>query len=234
MQFLKTLACMAWADGEFSHAELNFIKHFARQFDLSGDEWLEVEMYVDEKVHAEEAQRVVGRFVSRVRRPRERRMLVTAVEQLLKSDEELRDTEREWLEDLRDAGGQSTRPSFLLDGLRSFLRIGSTPLKPAAEGRKAEFHDFIHNRVLFKFRRRVGSERLEREASPEKLKKLTLSAAFVAKIGYVDNEFLPQEADFIRKVLCELWSISPPLAEAVTGIAIETVAKGMDLYRLLE
>lgn len=238
VEFLKVLACVAWADEEVTNAELNFIKRFVRQFDLTGEEWAQVEMYLDEKVGVEEMRRTTRRFLSRVGRPRERQMLVDAVEQLLKSDEKLTDTEREWMSDLQEVVSGAKGTPFFLDGLKSLLRIGgksrASPHVSSKDGRDAEFHDFIHNRVLFRLRRRLGPERLEKEGSPEKLKKLTLSAALLARVGYVDNEFLPQEEAFMKKVLCEAWGASPPMAEAVSQVAMETVSQGVDLHRLIQ
>jgi len=231
---LKVLACMAWADGEFSNAELNFIKHFARHFHLDGDEWLQLEMYMDERVSEEEARRVTRRFVAQLRSPGQRRKLTGTVEQLLKSDEILSDSEREWLEDLERAVAETSLPSFLVDGLKSFLRIGAGSRQFVAGEREAEFHDFIHNRVLFRLRRRLKSRQLEQIGRPEKLKKITLAASFLAHVGYVQDGFHGEEVEFIRRVLRDVWHVSKPLAEAITGIAMETASKGLDLYRLME
>jgi len=90
VEFLKVLACVAWADEEVTNAEINFIKQFVRQFDLTGEEWAQVEMYLDEKVSVEEMRRVTRRFLSHVGKARERQVLVGVVERLLRSDEKLR------------------------------------------------------------------------------------------------------------------------------------------------
>ncbi|MCH7914513.1 MAG: TerB family tellurite resistance protein [Deltaproteobacteria bacterium] len=234
VEFLKVLACVAWADEEVTNAELNFIKQFVRRFDLSGDEWMQVELYLSERVDAEEMKQVTRRFFSRVHRSKERRMLVDAVENLLRADESLTDTEQEWLRDLQEVVSGAKKTVFFLDGLKSLLRIGGENQKGTDEGRDADLHDFIHNRVLFKLRRRLGSERLEECGTPAKLKKLTLSAALLGRVGYVDNEFLPQEEAFMKKVLSETWGASPPVAEVITEIAIETVRHGVDLHRLVK
>ena len=234
VEFLKVLACVAWADEEVTNAELNFIKQFVRRFDLSGDEWMQVELYLSERVDAEEMRQVTRRFFSRVHRSKERRMLVEAVENLLRADENLTDTEQEWLRDLQEVVSGAKKTVFFLDGLKSLLRIGGENQKGTDEGRDADLHDFIHNRVLFKLRRRLGSERLEECGTPAKLKKLTLSAALLGRVGYVDNEFLPQEEAFMKKVLSETWGASPPVAEVITEIAIETVRHGVDLHRLVK
>lgn len=234
VEFLKVLACVAWADEEVTNAELNFIKQFVRRFDLSGDEWVQVEVYLSERVDAEEMRQVTRRFFSRVHRSKERRMLVDAVENLLRADENLTDTEQEWLRDLQGIVSGAKKTVFFLDGLKSLLRIGGENQKGTDEGRDADLHDFIHNRVLFKLRRRLGSERLEECGTPAKLKKLTLSAALLGRVGYVDNEFLPQEEAFMKKVLSETWGASPPVAEVITEIALETVRHGVDLHRLVK
>jgi len=159
---------------------------------------------------------------------------VEAVENLLRADENLTDTEQEWLRDLQEVVSGAKKTAFFLDGLKSLLRIGGENQKGTDEGRDADLHDFIHNRVLFKLRRRLGSERLEECGTPAKLKKLTLSAALLGRVGYVDNEFLPQEEAFMKKVLSETWGASPPVAEVITEIAIETVRHGVDLHRLVK
>ncbi|MGH7830216.1 MAG: TerB family tellurite resistance protein, partial [Candidatus Binatia bacterium] len=173
VEFLKVLACIAWADEKLTTGEINFIKKFMRQFDLSGEEWTQVEMYLDERVGPEETKRVTRRFLSRVARPKERRMLVEAVRHLLESDGKLTEAKREWLRGLDELVSETRGKLYLMDGLKSLLRLGGKGKEPFHDGREADLHDFIHNRVLFRLRRRLGARRLEEEGSPEKLKKLT-------------------------------------------------------------
>jgi uncharacterized tellurite resistance protein B-like protein len=224
---------MAWADEELARSEINLLGRLMHDFQLSGDERLQVEMYLDEKVDSEEARRVTRRFLVRVHRPAQRRQLVATVEKLLDSDEHRAPEEQEWLQELHDSIAESSG-SFLLDGLRSVLRIGSAGAAGLDSGRESHLHDFIHNRVLFKLRHRVGAESLERETKPDKLKELTLCAAFLARVGYIDESFLPQEKEFIEKLLGEVWGIAPSLAEAVCGVAMETANGGLDFFRLLQ
>jgi uncharacterized tellurite resistance protein B-like protein len=125
IEFLKVLACMAWADEKVTRAEISLIGRLMHDFHLSGEERMQVEMYLDEKVDSEEARRVTRRFLARLRRAAERKQLVTTVEKLLDSDDHRTPEEREWLQELNDAVAESSG-SFLLDGLRSVLRIGAT------------------------------------------------------------------------------------------------------------
>ena len=233
IEFLKVLACMAWADGEVNPAEISLIGGLMHELQLSGEERLQVEMYLDEKVGSDEARRATRRFLARVHRSAQRKHLVETVEKLLDSDARRTPEEREWLQELRDAVAESSG-SFLLDGLRSVLRIGTAVADKSDPGREAELHDFIHNRVLFKLRRRVGPTVLEQETKPDKLKELTLCAGLLAQVGGVDDVFLPQETQFIQKVLREVWRISPILAEAVCVVAIETAKRGLDLFRHIQ
>jgi uncharacterized tellurite resistance protein B-like protein len=233
IEFLKVLACMAWADKEVTRPEISLIGRLTHDFQLSGDDRLQVEMYLDEKVTAEEAKRVTRRFLARVRRPAQRKQLLATVEKLLDSDEHRAPEEHEWLDELHGAIAESSG-SFLLDGLRSVLRIGSAGAAGPDSGRESQFHEFIHNRVLFKLRHRVGAKTLEHETKPDKLKELTLCAAFLAQVGYVDDDFLPQEKQFIQNLLGEVWGLSTAMAEAVCGVAIETANGGLDLFRLLQ
>ena len=233
VEFLKVLACVAWADEEVTQEEMNFIKQFVRRFDLNGDDWAQVEMYLVEKVGAEEMKQVTRRFLQRARRPQQRKMLVEAVEDLLRR-EKLTQEEKEWLQDLMGVVAESRGAAYYLDGLKSLLRIGGEGGKGDDGSRETDFHDFIHNRILFTLRRRLGSERLEKEGTPVQLKKLTLSAALLARVGYVDNDFLPQEKAYMEKVLHEVWGATLPTIEVISAIALETVRQGIDLHRLIQ
>ena len=144
IEFLRVLACMAWADEDVTRAEISLIGRLMHDFHLSGEERMQVEMYLDEKVDSEEARRVTRRFLARVRRAAQRKQLVATVEKLLDSDERRAPEEREWLQELHDAVAESSG-SFLLAGLRSMLRIGATGAGRSDSGREAQLHDFIHN-----------------------------------------------------------------------------------------
>jgi uncharacterized tellurite resistance protein B-like protein len=233
IEFLKVLACMAWADEKLTRAEISLIGRLMHDFRLSAEERLQVQMYLDEKVDSEEAKRIIRRFLDRVRRGAQRKELVATVEKLLDSDERRAPEETEWLQQLNDAVAESSG-SFLLDGLRSVLRIGATGADRSDLRREGQLHDFIHNRVLFKLRHRVGAKILEQETKPDILKELSLCAAFLACVGYIDEEFLPQEKQFIEKLLRDVWGLSPSLAEAVCGVAMEAVTQGLDLFRLIQ
>lgn len=234
VEFLKVLACVAWADGEVTNAELNFIKRFVRQFDLSGDEWAQVEMYLEEKVDLEEMKRVTRRFLSGVARRKERGMLLGAAQEILETGKNLTESEREWIRSLQELMADTRRNAFLLDGLKSLLRVGAMGQAPLDDAREMEFHDFIHNRVLFKLRRRLGTKRLEKEGSPDELKKLTLSATLMGQVGYVDEKFLPEEEACVKTILCEVWGASRDTADAVAHLTMETVSRGVDLYRVIQ
>lgn len=225
---------MAWADNEVTHDELNFIKQFAREFGISGDEWIQLQMYLEEPVDGQEMKRVTRRFLARVRGSKHKRMLLQAVDRLVKSNDEFAEREREWLGDLKEIVAQSRGGSFLADGLKSLLRIGAVGSSLEDPGREADLHEFIHDRVLFKLRRSVGAKKLESEGSPEKIKKLTLSASLLARVGYVDESFLPEEEALLKKLLRETWGASPAMAQAISHTAVETARRGIDLYRLVQ
>ncbi|NIO10124.1 MAG: hypothetical protein GTO40_19815 [Deltaproteobacteria bacterium] len=234
LELLKVLACVAWADGKVNTEEMNFIKQFIRKFQLTGDEWAEVEMYLVEKVPLEEMKGVTQRFLSKARRKKDRESLVKAVRGLLESSEGLMPQEKDWLSALEEVVAESGRGVFLLDGLKSLIRVGTRSAHTRDISREDDLYDFIHNRALFKLRRRLGSRMLEKEGTPDKLKKLTLSATFLGCVGYVDNDFLPQEEAYMKKVLQEVWGTSAEAVGGVIEVALETVRGGVDLHRLVQ
>lgn len=80
ISLVRVLIALAWADGEISHNELNFLKDFMFKFDLTGDEWAKIEMYMEDPVTQEEAELLIHDFVQHLGGARERQQVIEALQ----------------------------------------------------------------------------------------------------------------------------------------------------------
>ena len=63
----KLLIAAAWADGTLSTEEVNGLKELLFQLpDISGEEWMELELYMVSPVTEEERQRLLNRVLQRI------------------------------------------------------------------------------------------------------------------------------------------------------------------------
>ena len=63
----KLLIAAAWADGVLSTEEVNGLKELLFQLpDISGEEWMELELYMVSPVTEEERQRLLNRVLQRM------------------------------------------------------------------------------------------------------------------------------------------------------------------------
>ncbi|MBN4054298.1 TerB family tellurite resistance protein [Nitrospira defluvii] len=176
---IRLLIALAWADGEVSNEETNFLKDFFYKFDLSGEDWAKIELYLEDPIPPEEAEVLIEDFIQRLGGSKEREEVIRLLEGLMSADGVARSEEKTFLKKcttlIRDGGPASA----LVGRIKGLFR--ETVLKPA-EGskRKEELDDFLNNRILFKVRRVLERERLEIEANPKLLPMPLFSRDFSA------------------------------------------------------
>jgi hypothetical protein len=70
----KLLIGAAWADGTLSASEVNGLKELLFQLpEISGEEWMELELYMVSPVSEEERQRLLNRVLGRMTSQRRKR-----------------------------------------------------------------------------------------------------------------------------------------------------------------
>ncbi|MFQ5579940.1 MAG: TerB family tellurite resistance protein [Nitrospiria bacterium] len=228
---VRMLIALAWADGEISNSELNFLKDFIFRFDLTGEEWARIEMYIEDPVPPEEAEALVKDFVLHLGGAGERKGVVAALEGIMAADGVTRPEEKDFLERCTAIFKKSGPASALMGRIGGLFR--ETVFKPAgASRRKEELHDFLNNRILFKVRRKLEREKLSLEGDLEKLAYASLFAGLLAHIASIDNGTSEVELTALARLLKEVADFDEEAVELILAVVQETAAKGLDRFRL--
>lgn len=227
----RVLVALAWADGEISHEELNFLKDFMFKFKLTGEDWARIEMYMEEPVPPEEAEALIQDFVRRMGGAEERKAIVSALQELMAADGATRREEQEFLERFVAVLNKGAPLSSLMTQVRGLFR--QTVFKPAhGSKRSEELHEFLNNRIFFKVRRKLEREKLSLEAHPDELAYATLFGGLLAHVASVHSPMGEKERAALCKHLKETAGFGEEAIELILSVTQEAAARGFDRFRL--
>jgi uncharacterized tellurite resistance protein B-like protein len=222
---------MAWADGRISHEELNFLKDFMFKFDFTGEEWAQIEMYLEEPIPPEEAELLIKDFIQKTGSLDKRRSIRLKLEELMRADERTSPEEREFLERFTALLEQNASPASFLNGFRHLFK--QTVFKPVpGPNRSGELHEFLNNRILFKVRRKLEREKLSLEAHPDKLAYAALFGGLLAYVGSVHAELGAKELAVLKKHLRQTVGFDPEEVELISSVIQETEPRDLNRFRL--
>ena len=234
MALAKFIVATAWADGTLSRQELNALKDLLfRLPELSGEEWSELEVYIDSPVSSAERTRLLEELVQCLRSPADKAFAKTVIREVVEADGKVSPTEKQVLDEVQSAlenadVGVWTRMKQLLGPSVS----RRTQTASQAANREEDIEEFVKNKIFFRLKRRLESEDKKMDLDERDLEKLCLAGGLMARIAWVDQEISEAEKLAIRKNLHEKWGISETAAEVVAEVAASSVARGLDYFRL--
>ncbi|MFQ5597101.1 MAG: TerB family tellurite resistance protein [Nitrospiria bacterium] len=231
LSLVRVLIALAWADGEISNDEVNYLKDFLFQFDLSGEDWAKIEIYLEDPIPAEEAETLIQDFVMHLGSKKEREEVLGLLQGLMSSDGESHPHEKIFL-DRCTAIFQDTGPASALIGrIKGLFR--ESVLKPDETfRRKEELNDFLNNRILFKVRRVLEREKLSLEADPDALAHASLFAGLLAYVASVHHSLSDAEFAVLKKNLQHHARFDEETIVLIASAVQETAAKDLDPFRM--
>ena len=234
MALAKFIVATAWADGKLSNNELNALKDLMfRLPDLSGEEWTELEVYIDAPVSAAERTRLQEELIKSLRSSSDKAVAKNMIEKVVAADGVVSPEEKKVLEEVGKAlenadVGLFAQLSKLLGGSVS----RRTQAAAAAPNREEDIPHFLQNKILFQMRRHLEANEQKEEFDEGELAKWCLAGGLMARVAWVDKNISTNEKEAITKSLHEKWGLDREAAEMVTEIAASTIAKGLDYFRL--
>jgi uncharacterized tellurite resistance protein B-like protein len=229
LAFLKALAAIAWADGELSSEELNYLKHLALKFNLSDSAWNKLEPYLEDSISLDEGETLIRDFLSHINSPGEKQELLGALEEMIQADNRITPEEQEFLDKFSQIIQDTSALGIIRDKLKGLL--GGTLFKQTA-GRSAELADYIHNKLLYKLRQQFARQGRELKSSPEQLNYLTLFGGLLARVAYADGDISPTELAHMKSRLGQLAQFGPDELELMAAVIEDETLKGLDYFRL--
>ena len=227
----RVLIAMAWADGEMSHEEKNFLKDFLFKFDFTGEEWAQIEMYMEDPVTSQEAEALVRHFLQNLGSREERQELLSALEELMHADGVTTEEEGRFLKRFTDLMRQTSTASALMGQLRGLFQ--HTVFKPVEGSLRSEELDiFLNNRILFKIRRKLEREQLSLETHPDELAYAALFGGLLAHVASVHRPLGEKELTTLGSHLKGLANFDREAIELILSVIQDSAASGLDRFRL--
>ena len=218
---LKVLVVAAWSDDDLSNSELNYIKELARRFELTDEEWFQIQPYIEGPVPPEEQEAVARDLLARISNDSERKSIIKHLKDLTKADGRVSKDERELLTRYQTILEEASTPAILFGRLKSLIQ---KPIKHST----VDLNEFLRNKVLYKLRQRIGSEQI----TPA-MYQLSLIGGLMAIVARADNDITDEEISKIRSFLSKVDVFTETAIELLLTIIREESARGLDRHRLI-
>lgn len=238
MTLAKVLVAAAWADGQITDEERNNLKDIVYHLtdtgvQLTAQDWLRLEMYMDSPVGDAERERLVADLIDVVNNPSEKQYVIEALEQIARADGEANPHELEIIEGIESAiQGTDTG---IMDGLNRLLggalHRRSTALA-SAPNRDAYFDDFLSNKVYFEVNQRLQSEGKSLDLPDRELRIMGLAGGLMARIANVDRTITDEEFEAMSSRIAEYWSVDRETAVFIATVAVSSLDVNYDYYRM--
>ena len=234
LDLAKLVIAVAWADGKLVKEEINAVKDLLFLIpDLTGEEWHQLEVYLDSPVSLEERDVLVKRVVSAIRWSEEKQLVIDTVTRLVEADGELSPDEAKALAQVKQdvEGASSGLLAHLTQTVRAALgkRCNRVRVGPSREGR---LDDFIKNRVYYHLVNDLEKRGQRVNLADAEIRKLCLAAGLMAHVAWVDRDVSPEEKRTMTKALKGRGGLADIEAQLVTEIGCSQAVRGLDVVRL--
>ena len=176
LALLKVLITAAWADSKLSQSELNYIKELARHFGLNDDDWFELQPYIEDPVSNDEREAVLRDLLARVSTASERNAIIGHLEQIIRADDTISDDEKELLRRYEEILLEPSSLDLMMGSIKALFG------KPRRES-TIDVDEFLRNKILFKLRRRIGSDQI----TPD-MHRMALLGGLMGIVAHADHD----------------------------------------------
>ena len=232
----KLLIAAAWADGTLTTTEINGLKELLFQLpDISGEEWMELELYMASPVGEEERQRLLDRVLERMGSTTDKALALETIEKLIPPGAAEGDQQRDVVQQLRDDLEQGSG-GFLSHLQRPFRRILNLRGKQYTEehDRESRVEDFIKNTIYFQVTMELRDRGITFDLPDADIRKLCLAAGLMARVAGIDRVVSPEETKVMSDVLQRRWTLTEEQAQLVAEISHHRIFRGLDGVRLVK
>lgn len=232
----KLLIAAAWADGVLSTEEVNGLKELLFQLpDISGEEWMELELYMASPVGEAERQRLLDRVLGRMGSAGDKALALETIEKLMPPEESESEQQTEVIQQLRDDLEQGSG-GFWDHLRRPFRRMLNLRGQHYTEeqDRETRLEDFIKNTIYFQVTMELRDRGITFEMPDSEIRKLCLAAGLMARVAGVDHVVSSEETKVMSGVLQRHWTLTEEQAQLVAEISHHRIFRGLDSVRLVK
>ncbi|GJL60612.1 MAG: hypothetical protein NPIRA03_34690 [Nitrospirales bacterium] len=232
----KLLIGAAWADGKLSSTEVNGLKELLFQLpEISGEEWMELELYMVSPVSEEERQRLLHRVLGRMGSAEDKALALATIGKLLSSEPSGGDQQTEVVQQLR-ADLEEGSSGFLEHLRRPFRQILNLRGQRYTDehDRESRLEDFIKNTIYFQVTMELRDRGITFDLPDAEIRKLCLAAGLMARVAGVDHVVDSVETTAMSAVLQRHWALTDEQAQLVAEISHHRIFRGLDSVRLVK
>jgi len=232
----KLLIAAAWADGTLSTTEINGLKELLFQLpDISGEEWMELELYMASPVGEAERQRLLDRVLGRMGSAGDKALALEALEKLMLPESSGGDQQTEVVQQLRDDLEQGSG-GFMDHLRRPFRRILNIRGQQYTEehDRESRLEDFIKNTIYFQVTMELRDRGITFDLPDAEIRKLCLAAGLMARVAGVDHVVSSEETTVMGGILQRHWTLTEEQAQLVAETSHHRIFRGLDSVRLVK
>jgi uncharacterized tellurite resistance protein B-like protein len=219
-----------------STTEINGLKELLFQLpDISGEEWMELELYMASPVGEAERQRLLDRVLGHMGSAEDKALALETIEKLMPSGSSESDQQAEVVQQLRDDLEQGSS-GFLNHLQRPFRRMLNFRGQQYAEehDRESRLEDFIKNTIYFQVTMELRDRGITFDLPDADIRKLCLAAGLMARVAGVDHEVSSEETKVMGEVLRRHWTLTEDQAQLVAEISHHRIFRGLDSVRLVK
>jgi len=230
----KLMIAAAWADGELTNEEINALKELLFSLeDISGDDWKQLEMYMESPVTEKEREVLFERLLSQIKTEKDKKLVINKLKQLFSSDGKVTSEEASLLQEIEKVISKAGTTIFtqFSQALKSTMSKRTSALKSSSL-RENNFEDYIKNTVYYDLQQKQKESKINIDLPEKQLRKLSLATGLLSFVAQVDSDISDQEKNVMRDILIQDWNISGEQADLLVHISSERATKGLDFYRL--
>ncbi len=237
MALAKVIIAAAWADGHLARDEVNSLKNILAELGQTGgsgemaltvNEWAELEIYLHSPVESEERARLVDELGAALRGPGDRALVLAALDQMLRADRVVTREEREAADEIRAALEHLNLGMFAQLG-----RLLRGSMRSKAPNRELYLEEFLHNRIYYAVRQRLGKPPEEDLGIPsDEAHILALAGGLLARVAQLDHTVTDAEHTRMVEALQSGWGISHERAALVAEVALAESVDDLDYFQL--
>lgn len=231
----KVMIAAAWVDGEISLDEKNSLKDLLFMLpDMTAANWAELEIYIETPINDAERKRLLEELKRDLRNDRHKKLVQESITAVIHADGVLSDHEEAVLAEVGQMLDEID--GSVIGQMGQIVRSAMGRRSKAvanAPNREKQLFDFVHNRVFYLVRERMGREDIEFDLSEAQLRKLSLAGALLGRVAYADRHVDETEITAIGDVLKDKWSLKPEQAVLVAEVSASAASRGLDYYRVM-
>jgi uncharacterized tellurite resistance protein B-like protein len=221
LALLKVLIAAAWADSRLSQSEINYVKTLMKRFNLKDVDWMELEPYLEDAPSETETESLFRDLLTRIASPGGRTEAIRHLEEIMKADAQITAEEHDFLEQYSMILKHASTVELLVRKMKALFikRQNRTSL---------DLDEFLRNKILFKLKRRVGTEQITSD-----MHRICLLGGLMGIVARADDDVGEREMEEIRRQLQFRGGFDPGALEVLMTIIEDEAVRGLDRARLI-